>query len=134
MAYKLHTELQNSKIDNNILFSLFVCSSKTTNNAHKLSREEIINEIYETLYTFCLTKATLKSISREILSGIQAIFQELDENRHKFIDSTDLRLFLKAEKITHKEKDINILMNHFGNGEKITYNSFKEVFGIQINS
>ncbi len=75
MAYKLNNELQNSKIDNNILFSLFVCSSKTVSNAPKLSREEIINEIYETLYTFCLTKATLKSISREIITGIQAIFQ-----------------------------------------------------------
>ena len=80
----------------------------------------MIREIYQVLYTFCLSKATLKTIAREIKDGANLIFRELDENRRNFLDITDLKLILNEFDMKFKEEDLIILMNHLGDGEKIT--------------
>ncbi len=80
----------------------------------------MISEIYQVLYTFCLSKATLKTIAREIKDGANLIFRELDENSRNFLDITDLKLILNEFDMKFKEEDLIILMNHFGDGEKIT--------------
>ena len=80
----------------------------------------MISEIYQVLYTFCLSKATLKTIAREIKDGANLIFRELDENSRNFLDITDLKLILNEFDMKFKEEDLIILINHFGDGEKIT--------------
>lgn len=80
----------------------------------------MIREIYQVLYTFCLSKATLKTIAREIKDGANLIFRELDENSRNFLDITDLKLILNEFDMKFKEEDLIILMNHLGDGEKIT--------------
>ena len=98
-----------------------------------LKREDLLQEIFEVLYTFCLSKATLKSISRDIYPGIECIFNELDEHKKGELDKVDLKLILKDSNIKVKESDLTILMNHFGDGVLITVLSLKEVIAIQKN-
>lgn len=54
----------------------------------------MVTEIYEVLYTFCLSKATLKSLARDIKEGARLIFQQLDEQTHGILNRTDMRLIL----------------------------------------
>lgn len=60
-------------------------------------------EVYEVLYTFCLSKATLKGIAREMKYGSLAIFKELNENNLKYLDATDMKLILKECSIKCRE-------------------------------
>lgn len=90
--------------------------------------------MYQAIYTFTLSKATLKSIARELLSSVDILFAELDENQHGWLDETDLKLILEASGLRVKQKDLSLLMVHFGKEEKITLNSMKQVLQIQKNS
>lgn len=82
-------------------------------------------EVFEVLYTYCLSKATLKSLARKLHAGAEMLFRELDENNHGFLDRTDLKLILEASKVKCKERDLTILMNHFGDGESISLASLR---------
>ena len=109
----LMNELEHTKIANAFLFSLFASPGKVGKS--NLRKEDIVSEVFDVLYTFCLSKATLKSIARELFSGVELLFSELDEHRQEQLDSTDMRLIL-GQKMKVKESDLAILMNHFGDG------------------
>jgi hypothetical protein len=49
-----------------------------------------------------LSKATLKSISRDLAVGVGVVFKDLDENNHNFLDKTDLKLILQESSIKCK--------------------------------
>lgn len=85
-----------------------------------MTHEQMMIEIYEVLYTFCLCKATLKSTARKICGGADLIFSELDEHNKKYLDKTDLKLILNESGIKCKQEDLSILMNHFGDGDCIS--------------
>ena len=97
----------------------------------QIKKEELVTEVFEVLYTFCLSKATLKSIAKELCTGVDALFVELDEHNQHQIDRTDLKLILGSSNIKVKESDVSILMNHFGDGDVITLESMKDVISIQ---
>lgn len=107
-------ELENTKINNNIIFSLFASKEKKSNDT--VRKDQLLTEIFEVLYTFCLSKATLKSLSRDIFGGLHKLFGELDEHSRGFVDTTDMRLILSASKVDFKEKDLKLLMSHLGDG------------------
>ena len=116
----LLSELRDTKIGNNFIYSLFVNSDKPQKGSASMKKQELLLQVYEVLYTFCLSKATLKSIARQLYRGVSLVFSELDEHSKHYIDRTDMKLILREVELTFREKDLNILMNHFGSGEDIT--------------
>lgn len=125
-------ELEQTSINNGFIYSLF--ASKPHKTSSSISPEALKAEVYQAIYTFTLSKATLKSIARELLSSVDILFAELDENQHGWLDETDLKLILEASGLRAKQKDLSLLMVHFGKEEKITLNSMKQVLQIQKNS
>jgi hypothetical protein len=58
----------------------------------------------------------LKSIAKQINSGIPMIFKELDKNELKYLNKRDIKLILEELNIKCQEKDILLLMKYLGNG------------------
>ena len=127
----LTNQLEHTKIANTFIFSIFSSQNKNSKSSMQIKKEELVTEVFEVLYTFCLSKATLKSIAKELCTGVDALFVELDEHNQHQIDRTDLKLILGSSNIKVKESDVSILMNHFGDGDVITLESMKDVISIQ---
>lgn len=85
-------ELERTKINNSFIYSLF--ANKPQKPIGVTPQETIKMEVYQAIYTFVLSKATLKSIARDLWSSVEVLFKELDEHQQGWVDQTDLKLIL----------------------------------------
>jgi hypothetical protein len=72
-GHLLH-ELEQTKVPNAFLFSLFA-APKSNKPALTIQRGQLMTEVLEVLYTFCLSKATLKSLARDLKPGLTVLFE-----------------------------------------------------------